>query len=263
MLSGQLRALTHAVALKKQLKGTGFLLCGLRDKYWFPFILGLFLPGSRLKLVSGRKAWLYWRSFCFTMKVFVCWLSHNKPILCSLMTFPFEDLKTLWMHQKDLTHSYNAFWLWPKLGKCCPVWQFLLLFLLDRQISEVQGQDLGLQRWGLHLGCLGDHVLKLTSIRHLWAESPSEVVPPKLWKKNSYRGMSRSEWRGQYIWAAMQTHLGSFGGKNWSQTRASMMLSITSSCFTPNTSTEEKQDEISSRLGPLCMVWCFLGLQLA
>lgn len=33
MLSGQLRALTHAVALKKQLKGTGFLLCGLRDKY--------------------------------------------------------------------------------------------------------------------------------------------------------------------------------------------------------------------------------------
>lgn len=175
----------------------------------------------------------------------------------------FEDLKTLWMHQKDLTLSYKAFWLWPKLGKHCPGWQFLLLFLLDRQISEVQGQDLGLQRWGLHLGNFGDYVLKLTSIRHLWAESPSEKVPPKLRKKKPYRGMSRSGWRGQYVWAAEQTHLGSFGGKNWSHTRASMMLSMTSSGFMPNTGIEEKQDEISSRLGHLCMVWCFLGLRLA
>lgn len=48
-----------------------------RDKYWFLFVLHLFLPTSRLKLVSGKKAWLYWRLkyyWCFKMKVSVCYV---------------------------------------------------------------------------------------------------------------------------------------------------------------------------------------------
>lgn len=93
------------VALKKWLKCAAFSLCGLWDKYWFLFVLSLFVPGSRLKLFSGKKAWVYWRSSCFKLKVFLCSWSHNKPIFCFLITLPVEDLRTLPWHQMTSSSS--------------------------------------------------------------------------------------------------------------------------------------------------------------
>ena len=133
------------------MKRTVLLLCSLWDKYWFPFVLGLFFPGWKLKLVSGKKVWFYWRSSCFKMKVVVCWLNY-KPILCFLMTFRTEDIKTLCMQQKDLILFFKAVQIWPKLGRCSPVCRWLLLYLLERQKSPPQVQDLSLQRWGLCVG---------------------------------------------------------------------------------------------------------------
>ena len=86
------------------------------------------------------------------MKIFVCWLSHNNPILCFLATLAVGDLKTLHIQQKGLILFFKVFQIWPKLGKRSPVWKWLLLFLLERQKSPPQVQDLSLQRWGLYLG---------------------------------------------------------------------------------------------------------------
>lgn len=190
-----------------------------RFEYWFAFVLSVFLPGSRLKLVSGKKAWHCWRSSSFKMKVFVCWWSHIKPILWFLMTVPVEDLKTLHMEQKDLILFVRAFQIWPELGQCTPAWKWLLLSLLERQKSPPQVQDLSLQRLDCTLGCLRDHNMKLMRVTmdtclcgvpRSWDMSRECCNMANLWKQNQLKHPGRR--RDETIPCLLEVGLSPSGG---------------------------------------------------